>query len=118
MRASIARQLTPLDIELVYASFVTEVSSVVIQEGPFEVAIIPATLPDLEWWALWGQLDAQDQRPAILVYTRTPTFKLWTSVLDLGGYDVIVEPFHDDEIQAAVLHAAQSFRERKESNPT
>lgn len=48
--------------------------------------------------------------PALLVYTRTPTFELWTSVLDLRGYDVVVEPFSDEEIQQAVLKAAELQR--------
>ena len=30
----------------------------------------------------------------------------------MGGYDVIVEPFSDEELQDAVLRAAKSFEER------
>jgi DNA-binding response OmpR family regulator len=97
---------------------VAEIPSAVREQGSFEVAIVPATLPDLEWWELWGQLCMLEQRPAILVYTRAPTFHLWTAVLDLGGYDVIVEPFSDEEVQAAVLNAAQSFRERTANDPS
>lgn len=33
-------------------------------------------------------------------------------VLEIGGYDVIVEPLTDDELQRAVIRAARSFRER------
>jgi hypothetical protein len=33
-------------------------------------------------------------------------------VLEAGGYDVIVEPFTDREIQGAVIRAAASFEER------
>jgi hypothetical protein len=29
----------------------------------------------------------------------------------MGGYDVIVEPFTDHELQAAVVRAAKSFQE-------
>jgi FixJ family two-component response regulator len=33
-------------------------------------------------------------------------------VLEAGGYDVIVEPFSDEELQRAVLQAAKNFEER------
>ncbi len=42
----------------------------------------------------------------------TATFKLWSGVLEMGGYDVIVEPFTEEELQRAVTRAAQSFVER------
>jgi hypothetical protein len=50
--------------------------------------------------------------PAILVYAREATFQLWSGVLESGGYDVIVEPISDEELQGAVLRAAKSFEER------
>jgi FixJ family two-component response regulator len=36
-------------------------------------------------------------------------------VLEAGGYDVIVKPFTEREIQGAVLRAAASFEERRQS---
>ena len=42
-------------------------------------------------------------------------FQLWSGVLEAGGYDVIVEPFTDREIQGAVLRAAASFEERRQN---
>jgi hypothetical protein len=33
-----------------------------------------------------------------LVYAREATFQLWSGVLELGGYDVIVEPFSDNDL--------------------
>jgi hypothetical protein len=53
-----------------------------------------------------------NQRPAILVYTRKATFQLWSGVLDLGGYEMTVEPFSGEELQGAVLRAAKSFEEQ------
>jgi hypothetical protein len=46
------------------------------------------------------------------VYAHTASFQLWSGVLEIGGYDVIVEPFTDEEIQRAVLRAAKSFEDR------
>lgn len=78
----------------------------------YEVVILPATLPNEEWWAVWGELCLLKPRPAILVYSRSASFQLWAGVLEMGGYDLILEPFTDKEIQDAVLRAAKCFRER------
>lgn len=61
---------------------------------------------------LWGALALLNARPAILVYAREATFQLWSGVLELGGYDVVVEPFSDSDLQNAALRAAKSFEQR------
>jgi hypothetical protein len=52
------------------------------------------------------------------VYARQATFQLWSGVLESGGYDVLVEPFSDEELQGAVLRAAKSFEERNSNGVT
>ena len=116
MRATIARQLLPLNVRIVGVAKAAEIAHLVGEGDVFEVAILPAALPNAEWWALWGELSLLHPRPAILVYARAATFELWTSVLDLGGYDIVVEPFSDHEIRAAVRRAAQSFRSQLEDD--
>ena len=116
MQARLARQLAPLQTRIERVSRAGEIARFVSDGEIFNVAIVPVTLPSAEWWAVWGELCLLNPRPAILVYARAATFELWTSVLDLGGYDVIVEPFSEREIQKAVLRAAQSFKERPASD--
>ena len=109
IQAKLSRQLVPLDVRIERVAKAGEIARLVGEGDIFNVAIFPGTLPNADWWALWGELCLLNPRPAILVYARAATFELWTSVLDLGGYDVIVEPFSELEIQEAVLRAAQSF---------
>ena len=78
----------------------------------YHVALLPAALPDSGWWSLWGEMALLNPRPEILVYAQTASFQLWSGVLEVGGYDVIVEPLSDDELQQAVTRAARSFAER------
>jgi DNA-binding NtrC family response regulator len=113
MRAELLRQLAPLEMTVVCAGRALEVASILSRESAFQVVILPASLPDGESWALWGEICLIDPRPEVLVYSRSATFQLWTGVLDTGGFDVIVHPFSDLEIQNAVLRAVRSFKERR-----
>jgi hypothetical protein len=114
-RREIARQLLPLHAHLVFANSSGHTEVAIDDDDIFQVALLPASLSDTAWWNLWGVLAVLNKRPAILVYAREATFQLWSSVLESGGYDLIVEPFSDVEIRSAVLQAAQNFEERLSS---
>jgi len=109
------RQLAPLGVVPVFIERAAELSHFTRDQDSFHVALVPASLPDADWWSLWGSIALLNPRPALLVYTQTADFLLWSGVLDAGGYDVIVEPFTDQEIQRAVLRAAESFEERRQN---
>jgi hypothetical protein len=111
-RREIARQLHPLDAQLVFADPSGQTDEAINPDDTFQVALLPAALADTAWWRLWGILELLNNRPAILVYAREATFQLWSGVLESGGYDVIVDPCSGEEIRTAVLQAAQSFEER------
>jgi DNA-binding response OmpR family regulator len=110
-RAEIARQLGPFRPELCFVGHSAEAAAVIREDDVFQVALLPASLSDTDWWELWGVLALLNLPPAILVYAREATFLLWSGVLELGGCDVIVEPFSDEELQAAVLVAVKCFEE-------
>jgi PleD family two-component response regulator len=111
-RSEISRQLAALNANVLFVARSAEASAVIHEGDVFQVALLPATLSDTDWWELWGVLALLNPRPALLVYAREATFQLWSGVLEMGGYDVIVEPFSDEELQDAVLRAAKSFEER------
>ena len=112
-RAGIARQLASLKPALLFLEHLAEAEFVLRGDDVFQVALLPASLSDTDWWELWGVLAVLSPRPVILVYARELTFRLWSGVLELGGYDVIVDPFSDETLQGAVLGAARSFEERR-----
>jgi DNA-binding NtrC family response regulator len=117
MQGQIRRQLAPLGVTIDFVSKATDVSHLVLHRAPYQVALLPAALPDNGWWSLWGEIAVLNPRPEILVYAQSASFRLWSGVLEMGGYDVIVEPFTDDELQQAVTRAAQSFTERLAHEP-
>jgi DNA-binding response OmpR family regulator len=107
-----SRQLAPLKAKVVFSGPSGKLTHPLGEGDVFHVAILPASLPNSDWWVLCGALALLNPRPAILVYAQKATFQLWSGVLELGGYDVIVEPFSDEQLQEAVLGAARSFKER------
>jgi DNA-binding NtrC family response regulator len=115
MQRELRRQLAPLGVTLVFIERAAELSYITRGRAFYHVALLPAALPDAEWWALWGSISLLNPRPALLVYAQTADFQLWAGVLEAGGYDVIVEPFTDRQIQGAVLRAATSFEERRQN---
>lgn len=115
MQPELRRQLAPIGVSPVFIERAAELSHITRDGASFDVALLPAALPDSDWWALWGSISLLNPRPALLVYAHTANFQLWSGVLESGGYDVIVEPFTDREIQGAVLRAAASFEERSQN---
>jgi len=116
MQKEIRSQLSPIGAALAFASRATELFRMIRNRGVYDVVLLPAALPDTDWWTVWGEISLLNPRPAILVYAHRASFQLWSGVLESGGYDVIVEPFTDDELQIAVLRAAKSVDELPSSD--
>jgi DNA-binding NtrC family response regulator len=106
------RQLAPIGVVVDFVRDATELSQLILNRASYQVALLPAVLPDNGWWSLWGEITLLNPRPEVLVYAHMASFRLWSGVLEAGGYDVIVEPFTEKELQRAVLRAARSFSER------
>jgi hypothetical protein len=115
LQRELRRQLAPLGVTPVFIERAAELSYITRDGVTYHVALLPAALPDADWWALWGTIALLNPRPALLVYAQSANFQLWSGVLESGGYDVIVAPFTDREIQGAVLRAAASFEERRQN---
>ena len=111
----IQRHLCSPDMSAVFVSRAEELGQLVRNGEVYEVALLPAALPEgIDWWTIWGELAHLTRRPAILVYTQSANFHLWAEVLDAGGYDVVTEPFTRETLRDAVLRAACSFDQKRE----
>ena len=111
----IHRHLSSPDMSPVFVSRAEELGHSVRNGEVYEVALLPAALPEgIDWWTIWGELAQLTWRPAILVYAQSANFHLWAEVLDAGGYDVVAEPFTHETLREAVLRAARSFDQTRE----
>jgi DNA-binding NtrC family response regulator len=104
--------LNSLGISPVLVTDVAELANQMRREQVYEVVMLPAALPDADWWGIWAELALLDMRPEILVYAKEASFQLWSSVLEAGGFDVIVEPFANGKLKTVLMRAARSFRIR------
>jgi len=111
VQAEFQRQLADLHATSLFVRRASDLSQLVRNQELFHVAVLPTLLQEVDWWALWNEICLLNPRPALLVYAHTASFQLWSAVLESGGYDVIVEPFTDEELQGAVLRAARSLED-------
>ena len=115
IEGQIQRHLSSPDMSAVFVSRAEELGHLVRNGEVYEVALLPATLPEgIDWWTIWGELAHLTRRPAILVYAHSANFHLWAEVLDAGGYDVVAEPFTREMLREAVLRAAWSFDQKRD----
>jgi DNA-binding response OmpR family regulator len=66
------------------------------------VVICESSLPDGTW------KDLLDKAPQLIVTARTADEALWAEVLNLGGYDVLAQPFDGTEVVRVVVAARRS----------
>src|SRR6201999_3991569 len=104
-RAEFAKRLSPSKARILFVADSAEAASAIEEDDVFQVALLPGDLSATNWWELWSVLTGWNRNPAILVYTHNPSFQMWSGVLDVGGHDVVVEPFSDKELEDAVLRA-------------
>lgn len=62
------------------------------------VIICARKLPDGDWQSLLNALTSLVQQPPLIVMSRLADEHLWMEVLNLGGWDVLAKPFHEQEV--------------------
>jgi DNA-binding NtrC family response regulator len=111
LKAEFQRQLAGLNATLIFVRHASDLSHLLLNQELFHVVLLPPVLPEADWRGLWNEICLLNPRPALLVYAHSANFHLWSAVLESGGYDVLVEPFTDEELQGAVLRAARSLED-------
>jgi hypothetical protein len=80
----IALQLVPFKAELLFARrFRAEAAVAIREDEVFQVALLPASLCDTDWWELWGVLALLNQRQRFWsIHVKQPSncgreFSIW-----------------------------------------
>jgi DNA-binding response OmpR family regulator len=80
-----------------------------LRRHPVHVVIAKSDLPDGSWQEMLGHLRCLVCPPLLIVTSRTADEQLWAEVLNIGGYDVLAQPFERDEMVRVVASARRHF---------
>lgn len=70
----------------------------VLHHQPASVIVCDHKLPDGTWRDIQGAVTSLPWPPPVVVSSRHADDRMWAEVLNLGGYDVLPEPFDGPEV--------------------
>jgi len=70
----------------------------VLQRDRPAILLCEASLPDGSWKDILSQIAAFPDVPLLIVVSGNADERLWSEVLNLGGYDVLSKPLEDEEV--------------------
>ena len=83
-----------------------------LKAHPLPVIVCERKLPDGNWADLYTCLDSLSEPPTLIVTSPHADQGLWAEVLNLGGYDVLPQPFERAEVVRVVSLAWLRWKER------
>jgi DNA-binding NtrC family response regulator len=75
-------------------------------QPPVQVLVTDTALVDGDWRRVLELVVQECANIEVVVSSRLGDPKLWLDVLEQGGYDLLVEPYHHEEVQRIVEAAA------------
>ena len=73
------------------------------------VVLASSEIPGWTWQTVLHEVSKLSPRPALVVVSRLADDRLWAEVLNLGGYDLLAQPFDRSEVERVVLSARRHF---------
>ena len=73
-------------------------------------------LPDGTWRDILEFISHTNEQPPLIVTSMLADDHLWAEVLNLGGYDVLVKPFHEQEVRHALAFVTR-YRNTSPTDP-
>ena len=81
------------------------------------IVICERFLPDGSWRDVLRTAQALTRPPSIIVTSRLADSELWAEVLNLGGHDVLAQPFRAEEVVWAVRNAHGRYVAPRKTSP-
>jgi len=82
---------------------------------PIGVAICDTEIQDGKWQLLLAEFQSRERPPNLIVSSRLADERLWAEVLNLGGYDVLAQPFDRGEVLRVTHRAWIEWRQERSS---
>ena len=86
---------------------------ILMEEVAAGVVISDCCLPDGGWIDVLVELQRRPLETPLIVASRLADERLWTEVLNRGGYDVLPIPFHGEEVVRSVSLAWRFWRDQR-----
>jgi DNA-binding response OmpR family regulator len=80
-----------------------------LRRHPVQVVITRSDMPDGNWQEMLDHLRHLARPPLLIVTSRTADEHLWAEVLNIGGYDVLAQPFEREEMVRVIASACRHF---------
>ena len=106
--------LRPPQWEIREAATFAEALGMLDRRG-FAVAICDTEIADGSWQMLLADLQCRTHPPNLIVSSRLADERLWAEVLNLGGYDVLAQPFDRGEVLRVTRMACAAWRQERQS---
>ncbi len=82
----------------------------VVRHAAVRIVICECKLPDGNWRDALDIIAGQSDPPSLIVTSRLADERLWAEVLNLGGYDVLAQPFDHQEVRRVAELAVAASR--------
>jgi DNA-binding response OmpR family regulator len=76
-----------------------------LHSSDISVIVCATSLPDGTWHNVLHVAENSSDKPAVIVASSSPDEYLWAEVLNLGGFDVIRQPFNPQELRHVIVSA-------------
>ena len=80
-----------------------------LERNPVQVVISESDVNGWSWKNLLSHLRRRVPAPQLIVTSHTADDSLWAEVLNIGGYDVLAQPFRRDEVERVIAAARRHF---------
>jgi DNA-binding NtrC family response regulator len=97
---------------IIHSAKTCEQAAGILKSKQVPVVLCERDLPDGIWTDLLSQVDNSDEQPVVIVTARHADESLWAEVLNLGGYDVLPQPFERAEVVRVISLAWLHWRNR------
>lgn len=111
-RSPLLRSLQSLDFETLAVSTCNEARGLFRTSPPIEVVVTRVSLPDGNWCDVLRYLVDNDSSASVVVSSPRADEHLWSEVLWRGGYDLLVEPYENDEVRHTIEGALRAVSRR------
>ena len=78
-----------------------------LERDAIQVVIAESEIPGWNWKSALFHLQRLPSPPVLIVTSHNADDRLWSEVLNLGGYDVLARPFDAEELRRVVASAGR-----------